>query len=72
MANSKNHQGPDQFSTLHERFKRGDIIGISGNPGRTKTGELSLSACQMQLLSPCLFMLPTEASGLKDKETRYR
>ena len=26
----------------------------------------------MQLLSPCLFMLPTEASGLKDKETRYR
>lgn len=42
MANSKNHSGQEDFNTLHNRFGRGDIIGCQGNPGRTKTGELTL------------------------------
>ena len=45
---------------------------MRGFPGRTQTGELSLFATHVQLLSPCLHILPPETSGLKDVETRYR
>jgi lysyl-tRNA synthetase class 2 len=59
MANSKSHSGAESFQTLHDRLRRGDIIGIEGQPGRTKTGELTIQASNVVLLSPCLFMLPT-------------
>lgn len=72
MANSKQHTGEEDFATLHNRFRRGDIVGCIGFPGRTKAGELTLQATAVQLLSPCLYMLPTAQTGLKDKETRYR
>jgi lysyl-tRNA synthetase, class II len=62
----------EQFETLVQLIKRGDIVGISGKPGRTKTGELSISPTKMRLLSPCLHMLPTERQGVKDPEIRYR
>ena len=46
MCNSKNHtDDPDfkeDFHTLHSRIRRGDIIGIRGNPGMTKTKEFTL------------------------------
>jgi len=42
MSNSKSHTGSEPFQTLHDRFRRGDIIGIEGQPGRTKTGELTI------------------------------
>lgn len=72
MANTKLHQGEEDFATIHSRLRRGDIIGVMGNPGRTKAGELSVQALDVKLLTPCLHMLPTAQTGLKDKETRYR
>lgn len=54
------------------RLKRGDIIGVQGLAGRSKTGELSIFANVVKLLTPCLHMLPTDQSGLTDHETRYR
>lgn len=42
MANNKLHKGNEEFSIIHARLRRGDIIGVQGNPGRTKTGELSI------------------------------
>jgi len=60
------------FSEKTDRIKRGDIIGARGIPGYSKRGELSLFATQVEILSPCLHMLPTERAGLKNKETRYR
>jgi lysyl-tRNA synthetase class 2 len=60
------------FFEKTERIKRGDIIGARGIPGRSKRGELSLFATQVEILSPCLHMLPTAQAGLKNKETRYR
>ncbi|XP_019864333.1 PREDICTED: lysine--tRNA ligase-like isoform X1 [Amphimedon queenslandica] len=60
------------FEELHSQIKRGDIIGITGFPGKTKMGELSIIPRQVQLLSPCLHMLPHLHFGLKDKETRFR
>lgn len=50
--------------------KRGDIIGVRGTPSRAKKGELSIIPKQVELLSPCMHMLPKGA--LKDQETRYR
>jgi lysyl-tRNA synthetase class 2 len=60
------------FGEAHEHVKRGDIVGFVGYPGKSKSGELSLSAVSVELLAPCLHMLPTQQSGLKDQETRYR
>lgn len=72
VVNSKSHEGELDFKTTHHYIRRGDIIGIKGKPGRTKTGELSIMPGEVKLLSPCLHMLPTAITGLKDQETRYR
>lgn len=42
-------------------------MGVKGNPGKTKKGELSIIPKEMTLLSPCLHMLPHLHFGLKDK-----
>ncbi|KAK1934391.1 lysyl-tRNA synthetase [Babesia divergens] len=65
-----NHQIGD-FMELYDTIKRGDVVGIVGFPGRSKRGELSIFPREMQLLTPCLHMLPDKA-GLKDIETRFR
>lgn len=72
VVNSASHEGELDFKTTHQYIRRGDIIGVRGNPGRTKTGELSIKPGLVKLLSPCLHMLPTQQTGLKDQETRYR
>jgi lysyl-tRNA synthetase class 2 len=70
-ANAKNYTDGD-FKVANSPIKRGDIIGVVGNPGRTKPGELSILPKKMIQLSYCLHMLPTSISGLKKQETRYR
>lgn len=60
------------FLAVHNKIRRGDIIGIKGKPGKTKKGELSILPSTVSLLSPCLHMLPHLHFGLKDKETRFR
>ncbi|XP_072236678.1 lysine--tRNA ligase isoform X1 [Leuresthes tenuis] len=72
MANSRNYKSEDAFVAINNKLRRGDIIGVRGNPGKTKKGELSIVPTEMTLLSPCLHMLPHLHFGLKDKETRYR
>lgn len=52
---------------VNNKLRRGDIIGVRGNPGKTKKGELSIIPKEMTLLSPCLHMLPHLHFGLKDK-----
>lgn len=71
MADAKTLQGGD-FATINARFRRGDIIGVRGYPGRSKRGELSIFPTELTLLSPCLRALPSLHFGLKDQETRYR
>lgn len=60
---------------LYEQFLRwdlGDIVGIEGVLFKTKTGELSIKAKQLHLLTKSLRPLPDKFHGLSDQETRYR
>ncbi|XP_045520104.1 lysine--tRNA ligase isoform X1 [Pieris brassicae] len=72
MANAKLYESEEQFIKDTDKLRRGDIIGCVGHPGKTKKGELSIVPKTVQLLSPCLHMLPHLHFGLKDKETRFR
>ena len=60
---------------IYEQFKQwdiGDIIGVEGTLFRTKTGELSIKASAIHLLTKSLRPLPEKYHGLTDAETRHR
>lgn len=58
---------------LANTIKRGDVVGVVGQPGKTKRGELSIFPTSMQLLTPCLHMIPKAGvAGSLAQETRYR
>ncbi|KAI8343619.1 lysyl-tRNA synthetase [Chlamydoabsidia padenii] len=71
MASAADNEEGD-FAAIHDLLRRGDIVGVSGCPGKTKRGELSIFPKKVQLLSPCLRMLPKSNYGFKDQEQRYR
>jgi len=50
----------------------GDIVGIKGTIFKTKRGELSILANEIELLTKSLLPLPEKWHGLQDKEERYR
>ncbi|EEQ39552.1 lysine--tRNA ligase [Clavispora lusitaniae] len=77
MAQAQDAESLEIYEKEHENLRRGDIIGVVGYPGRTSPakggeGEVSVFATAVQLLTPCLHMLPTEHYGFKDQEARYR
>ncbi len=55
-----------------KKFDAGDIIGIKGTVFKTKTGETSIHAKEVTLLSKSLQILPEKFHGLTDTDTRYR
>ncbi|WP_246599119.1 lysine--tRNA ligase [Sellimonas caecigallum] len=55
-----------------KKFDIGDIVGIKGFVFKTKTGEISIHAEKVQLLSKSLQILPEKFHGLTDTDTRYR
>ena len=60
---------------LYETFKQwdiGDIIGVEGDVFKTKTGELSIHASNVRLLTKSLRPLPDKFHGLADQELCYR
>ena len=59
----------------YKEFKKldvGDVIGITGEVFRTKTGEISIHASKVELLSKSLQILPEKFHGLTNTDTRYR
>src|SRR5437773_3646138 len=50
----------------------GDIVGVTGRPGRSKRGEPSLEVTELQLLAKIRKPLPDTFHGITDRETRYR
>ncbi len=60
---------------VHEAFKHwdlGDILGVEGTLFRTRTGELTVKATSLRLLSKSLRPLPEKFHGLTDQEQKYR
>jgi len=68
------------FDCLMTSLKRGDIIGVDGVMGRSKSGELSIRPTLITGLSYCMHMLPKapetkegeEKQMVMNKDTRYR
>ena len=57
---------------LFKTYDIGDIIGVVGKVFKTRTGEISIHAEKIELLSKSLRPLPEKFHGLKDPELRYR
>lgn len=55
-----------------KKYDIGDILGIEGKVFKTKTGEVSIHATKVILLSKSIQVLPNKWSGLKDQDIRYR
>jgi len=59
----------------YAEFKKmdiGDIVGVKGTVFKTKTGEISVHASSVTLLSKSLQVLPEKYHGITDTDTRYR
>ena len=63
--------GEDAYADF-KKSDIGDIYGIKGYAFRTKTGEISIHAAEMTLLTKSLQILPEKFHGLTDTDTRYR
>src|SRR5699024_4715238 len=63
---------PEGVYQALKQWDIGDIVGVSGRMMRTKTGELSIHADQLRLLTKSLRPLPEKWHGLTDQEMRYR
>ncbi|HHX12264.1 MAG TPA: lysine--tRNA ligase, partial [Clostridiales bacterium] len=55
-----------------KKYDMGDIVGIEGEVFKTNTGEISIKAKTVTLLTKSLQILPEKYHGLKDTDTRYR
>ena len=63
--------GEDSYKDF-KKYDVGDILGIKGKVFKTKTGETSIHAEEVTLLSKSLQILPEKFHGLTDTDTRYR
>lgn len=63
--------GEDVYKDF-KKFDIGDIVGIKGEVFKTKTGEISIHASEILLLSKSLQILPEKFHGLTNTDLRYR
>jgi lysyl-tRNA synthetase class 2 len=63
--------GAEEYK-LFKTYDIGDIVGLKGTVFKTKTGEISVHANELTLLSKSLQVLPDKWSGLQDTDLRYR
>ena len=63
--------GEDEYKDF-KKLDIGDIIGIEGSVFKTKTGEISIHAEKITLLTKSLLPLPEKFHGLTNTDTRYR
>ena len=63
--------GEDEYKAF-KKLDIGDIVGVTGTVFKTQTGEISLHATDVILLSKSLKPLPEKFHGLTDTDTRYR
>ncbi len=68
---ARDEVGEDSYKDF-KKYDVGDILGIKGRVFKTKTGEISVHAEEMKLLSKSLQILPEKYHGLTDTDLRYR
>lgn len=68
---ARDNIGEDSYKDF-KKYDVGDILGIVGEVFKTKTGEISIHASSVTLLSKSLQILPEKFHGLTDTDTRYR
>ena len=71
MSDMRVYNNVEEFKEIHNITKRGDVIGVTGYPCRTKRGELSIIPEKILILAPCYHIIPHEHFGVVDKEIRY-
>jgi len=68
---SRDDLGDDNYK-LFKKMDVGDILGVKGFVFKTRTGEISVHAKEVTLLSKSLYPLPEKFHGLQDTDIRYR
>lgn len=68
---ARDNIGEDSYKDF-KKYDVGDILGITGEVFKTKTGEISVHASSVTLLSKSLQILPEKFHGLTDTDMRYR
>ena len=64
--------GEEAYADFKKLFDVGDIIGVKGTVFATKTGEISVHATQLTMLTKSLQILPEKYHGMTDTDLRYR
>lgn len=64
--------GEESYNELKNYWDLGDIISVRGYVFKTRRGEISVHAKEIQLLSKSLLPMPEKFHGLKDTDLRYR
>lgn len=65
-------ESPKEVLELFKKVDAGDIIGIKGNPLKTKTGAVSVLVKKLFLLTKSILPLPDKHKGLKDEDEKLR
>ncbi|MCD8380125.1 MAG: lysine--tRNA ligase [Lachnospiraceae bacterium] len=68
---ARDNIGEESYADF-KKYDMGDILGIKGTVFKTKTGEISVHAEEVTLLSKSLQILPEKFHGLTDTDIRYR
>ncbi len=69
---NKDSLGEEWFKKVKKLIEVGDIVEAIGYPFVTRTGELTLHANELNLVTKAIVPLPEKYHGLQDKELRYR
>ncbi len=64
--------GEEEYTAFKKDYDIGDIIGLKGTVFKTNSGEVSIHATYMEMLSKSLRPLPEKYHGLTDTDLRYR
>ena len=68
---ARDEVGEDSYKDF-KKFDIGDIVGVKGFVFKTQTGEISVHAKEIVLLSKSLAVLPEKFHGFQDRDLRYR
>ncbi len=69
---SKNDLGEEDYTSFKKDYDVGDIVGIKGFVFKTQTGEITVHAQRIEMLSKALRPLPEKFHGLVDVDMKYR